>query len=98
MLPFGTAPAGLPVRTFDQQGPVVAPTGSDIMAPQIYGGSNALFSRQLENQVAKQANFFVRTCIVHGAPHYWLNDPIEEPGSYPGFMAPRLLRFLQERL
>src|SRR5436189_788656 len=46
----------------------------------------------------KQANFFVRTCIVHGAPHYWLNDPIEEPGSYPGFMAPRLLRFLQERL
>src|SRR5882724_10878514 len=59
MLPYGTAPAGLPVRTFDQQGPVVAPTGSDIMAPQIYGGSNALFSRQLENQVAKQANFFV---------------------------------------
>jgi acetyl esterase/lipase len=46
----------------------------------------------------KQANFFVRTCIVQGAPHYWLNDPIEEPGSYPGFMAPRLLRFLQERL
>jgi acetyl esterase/lipase len=46
----------------------------------------------------KQANFFVRTCIVQGAPHYWLNDPIEEPGSYSGFMAPRLLRFLQERL
>ena len=31
----------------------------------------------------KQAGFFVRTCIVQGAPHYWLNDPIEEPGSYP---------------
>jgi acetyl esterase/lipase len=46
----------------------------------------------------KQANFFVRTCIVQGAPHYWLNDPIEEPGSYSGFIAPRLLRFLQERL
>jgi acetyl esterase/lipase len=46
----------------------------------------------------KQANFFVRTCIVQGAPHYWLNDPIEEPSSYSGFMAPRLLRFLQERL
>jgi hypothetical protein len=59
MLPFGTTPAGLPVRTFDQQGPVVAPTGSNILAPQIYGGSNALFSRQLKNQVAKQANFFV---------------------------------------
>ncbi len=46
----------------------------------------------------KQAGFFVRTCIVQGAPHYWLNDPIDEPGSYPGFVAPRLLRFLQEKL
>ncbi len=46
----------------------------------------------------KQANFFVRPCIAQGAPHYWLNDPIEEPGSYSGFMAPRLIRFLQERL
>jgi acetyl esterase/lipase len=46
----------------------------------------------------KQANFFVRTCIVQGAPHYWLSDPIEEPGSYSGFLAPRLVRFLKERL
>jgi acetyl esterase/lipase len=46
----------------------------------------------------KQAQFFVRTCVVHGAPHYWLSDPIEEPTSYSGFLAPRLLRFLQERL
>jgi acetyl esterase/lipase len=46
----------------------------------------------------KQAGFFVRTCIVQGAPHYWLSDPIDEPGSYSGFVAPRLVRFLQERL
>jgi acetyl esterase/lipase len=46
----------------------------------------------------KQAGFFVRTCIVQGAPHYWLSDPIDEPGSYPGFVAPRLVRFLQEKL
>jgi acetyl esterase/lipase len=46
----------------------------------------------------KQANFFVRTCIAQGAPHYWLSDPIEEPRSYSGFMAPRLVRFLQEKL
>jgi acetyl esterase/lipase len=46
----------------------------------------------------KQANFFVRTCIVQGAPHYWASDPIDEPGSYPGVMAPRLMRFLKERL
>lgn len=46
----------------------------------------------------KQAGFFVRPCIVHGAPHYWMNDPIDEPGSYTGFVAPRLLRFLAEKL
>jgi acetyl esterase/lipase len=46
----------------------------------------------------KQAQFFVRTCVVHGAPHYWMTDPIDEPGSYSGFVAPRLMRFLQERL
>jgi hypothetical protein len=38
----------------------------------------------------KQANFFARTCIVQGAPHYWLGDPIDETRSYSGFMAPRL--------
>ena len=46
----------------------------------------------------KQANFFVRPCIVPGAPHYWMNDPIDEPGSFSGFLAPRLMRFLAERL
>jgi acetyl esterase/lipase len=46
----------------------------------------------------KQAGFFVRPCIVHGAPHYWMNDPIEEAGSYCAFAAPRLLRFLAEKL
>jgi acetyl esterase/lipase len=46
----------------------------------------------------KQAQFQVRPCVVHGAPHYWLSDPIEEPGSHSGFVAPRLLRFLAERL
>src|SRR6476660_3838804 len=46
----------------------------------------------------KQANFYARPCIVQGAPHYWLSDPIDELRSYSGFMAPRLLRFLKERL
>jgi dipeptidyl aminopeptidase/acylaminoacyl peptidase len=46
----------------------------------------------------KQAGFFVRPCIVPGAPHYWMNDPIEESDSLSGFLAPRLLRFLTERL
>jgi acetyl esterase/lipase len=46
----------------------------------------------------KQAGFNARTCVVQGAPHYWLGDPIEEPMSHSGFLAPRLLRFLAERL
>jgi acetyl esterase/lipase len=45
-----------------------------------------------------QAGFFVRTTILQGAPHYWGSDPIDEPNSFSGFLAPRLLRFLQEKL
>ena len=46
----------------------------------------------------KQAGFFVRTTIVQGAPHYFGGDPIDEPGSFSGVLAPRLMRFLQEKL
>lgn len=46
----------------------------------------------------KQSGSFVRTTIVQSAPHFWGSDPIDEPGSYPGFVAPRLKRFLAERL
>jgi acetyl esterase/lipase len=46
----------------------------------------------------KQAGFFVRTSIAQGAPHFWGTDPLEEPGSFSGFFAPRLKRFLAERL
>jgi acetyl esterase/lipase len=46
----------------------------------------------------KQAGFFTRTCYVPGAGHYWVSDPLDEPGSYPAVLAPRLLRFLAEKL
>ena len=46
----------------------------------------------------KQAGNYVRRFVMQGAGHYWLSDPIEEPGSVSGFFAPRLLRFLGERL
>jgi acetyl esterase/lipase len=46
----------------------------------------------------KQANFFVRTCIVQGSGHYWASDPLDEPGSFPAVLAPKLARFLKERL
>jgi len=68
----------------------------------VTGTEDDLVDRKLQTEpfqlALKQAGFFVRPCIVPGAPHYWMNDPIEEPGSYSGFLAPRLLRFLAERL
>ena len=51
-----------------------------------------------EHLALKQAGFFARTAVVPGAPHYWLSDPIDEPCSFSGFLAPRLVRFLAERL
>jgi acetyl esterase/lipase len=65
-------------------------TNDDLVDPKEQTGAFQL--------ALKQAGFFVRPCIVPGAPHYWMNDPIEEPGSLTGFLAPRLMRFLAEKL
>jgi acetyl esterase/lipase len=46
----------------------------------------------------KQAGCFVRTTILQGAPHYWGSEPMDELGSFSGFLAPRLVRFLVEKL
>jgi len=45
----------------------------------------------------KRADVWARTCVVD-APHFWLSDPLGEPGSFSGFAAPRILRFLRDRL
>jgi len=49
-------------------------------------------------EALKQAGHYVRPVVLAGAPHFWIGDPIDEPGSHSGFFAPRLLRFLQARL
>ena len=46
----------------------------------------------------KQAGFYVRTAPVPGAPHFWMGMPMDSPGSHSGFIAPQVLRFLQDRL
>jgi acetyl esterase/lipase len=47
----------------------------------------------------KQAGFMVQGCPVAGAGHFWfMDEPVEEPGSFSAFLAPRLLRFLQRHL
>ncbi len=45
----------------------------------------------------KRADYYVRTCVVD-APHFWLSEPLDDAGSFSGQLAPRLLRFLKERL
>ena len=46
----------------------------------------------------KQAGCYVRIVPVAAAPHFWMYDPIDEPHGFPGMLAPKLLRFLKERL
>lgn len=46
----------------------------------------------------KQANGFVRPLFLSDAPHFWIDDPIDEPTSYGGFCAMRILRFLESKL
>jgi len=46
----------------------------------------------------KQSGQFVRPVPIVGAPHFWIDQPIEEPGSFTGFLAPKLVRFLNDKL
>lgn len=47
----------------------------------------------------RQAGHIVRECPVDGAGHFWFSEePPEEPGSFAGVLAPRLLRFLKRHL
>lgn len=46
----------------------------------------------------KQAGYYVRAVPVPGAPHFWMYAPIDEPHGHAGFVAPKVLRFLRERL
>jgi hypothetical protein len=47
----------------------------------------------------KQAKFFARTVVVAGAGHFFPgSDPLDQPDSFAGFAAPKVLRFLQGAL
>lgn len=46
----------------------------------------------------KQNGNYARHIVMQAQGHFWNSDPIEEAGSVPGYFAPRVLRFLQERL
>lgn len=46
----------------------------------------------------KRAGNYVRTVPLVEAPHYWIEEPLDDPTSYAALLAPRLLRFLADRL
>jgi trimeric autotransporter adhesin len=79
MIPYGTSPNGVPATRFSDPAPIIQPTGSDVSAPQIYGGSNTLFTEQLKNGYAKQVNFFVERAF--GDRGQWLAS-VGYSGSY----------------
>ena len=45
----------------------------------------------------KQAGFFVRSVVIPGAGHFFVNDPVDD-SSFGGFAGPRVVRFLKENL
>lgn len=49
-------------------------------------------------RMLKQARFFARTVAIPGAGHFWMSEPVEEPGSFTAHLAPRMLRFFAEKL
>ena len=68
----------------------------------VTGTEDDVVDRRTQNdaflRALKQAGFFVRTVIVPGSGHFWMSDPHDEPGSFPAALAPKLARFLQQRL
>jgi acetyl esterase/lipase len=67
-----------------------------------YGTEDDIVDRTAQSEAfltaLKQAGFYVRTVVMQGAGHFWMADPIEEPGAITGYLAPRLLRFLGDKL
>jgi acetyl esterase/lipase len=65
-------------------------TGDDVVSERLHSSAFA--------NVLSQANFNVQTLILPDAQHYWATAPMLEEGSRSGFVAPRLLRFLERHL
>lgn len=63
-------------------------TFDDIVEP---GTQSEAFLRAL-----KQAGFYART-VIQQTGHFWIGDPLDEPGSHSAYFAVRLLRFLEDR-
>jgi acetyl esterase/lipase len=45
-----------------------------------------------------RAGYYGRRIVLQGAGHFWAREPLEEPNSYTGQLAPHLLRFFEAKL
>ncbi len=88
--PYGTNPNGVPTSRFTDAAPLVAATGSNPAAPQIYGVGEAFFDRHLKNQVTTQANVFVENAF--GSKDQWLFS-MGWSGAYSNHLTTRNLPF-----
>jgi acetyl esterase/lipase len=88
---FDASPISYAIRANNQTGFLIA-----------YGTEDDVVDIKTQSEAfvlaLKQASIFVRTAIVQSAPHFWGSEPLEEHASYSAFFAPRLTRFLAERL
>lgn len=68
----------------------------------IWGPEDDMVDWQSQSQrflvALRQAGYLVRAAVVPGAGHFFMKEPIDEPHSFAAFVAPRLLRFLNEYL
>ena len=46
----------------------------------------------------KRTGHIARALPVIGAPHFWIEEPLDQPGSHAGFAAPRIRTFLLANL
>jgi acetyl esterase/lipase len=100
---LGSAPMENRRVYFDASPMSYVTTGNNATAFMLsWGTEDDIVDRATQSEAfltaLKQARFYARTVIMQGAGHFWMSEPIEEPTSTPAYLAPRLLRFLAEKL
>jgi acetyl esterase/lipase len=100
---FGTAPTEDRRRYFDASPLSYVTSDNNATALLLsWGTEDDIVDRATQSEAfltaLKQAGFYARTVVMQGAGHFWMSDPIEAPTSITGHLAPRLVRFLAEKV
>jgi trimeric autotransporter adhesin len=67
---YGASPAGIPTERITDAAPIIAATGSNVLAPQTYGVAEAYFPRNFKVATNDQFNFTMETSF--GRKAEWL--------------------------